>query len=66
MGILYESGKGPTKDSEIAMQYYREAAEMGNIDAMNNVGFCYQNGNGVQQSYEEAARWFVRFKSTSY
>lgn len=39
-------------------EYYRKAAEQGNADAQYNLGVCYDNGEGVTQSYEEAVKWY--------
>ena len=36
----------------------RHAAEQGNADAQNNLGFMYDKGRGVQQDYAEAVRWY--------
>ena len=33
-------------------------AEQGEADAQYNLGDCYYNGNGVEQSYSKAAKWF--------
>ena len=40
------------------MRWLRQAADRGNALAMNNLGFMYQNGLGVEQDYEEAVRWY--------
>ena len=37
---------------------YIKLAEQGDAEAQHNLGLCYINGYGVQQSYEEAAKWF--------
>ena len=40
--------------------WYRQAAEQGNAYAQNNLGVCYYNGEGVEQSYDEAVRWYEK------
>jgi hypothetical protein len=40
------------------MKWYLKAAAQGHATAMNNIGFLYQNGLGVAQSYAEAAKWY--------
>jgi len=35
-----------------------KAAEQGDADAQVNLGVCYCNGDGVQQDYTVAAKWF--------
>src|SRR6266542_2619978 len=50
------------KDKIKAFQFYNEAAYKGDINAINNLGYCYKNGigtekNGIKafQFYNEAA-----------
>ncbi|SPE63289.1 hypothetical protein SBV1_960014 [Verrucomicrobia bacterium] len=38
----------------------RQAAEQGDPAAQCYFGICYQNGQGVQQDYAEAVKWFRR------
>lgn len=47
------------------LEYYVEEeerlyadAEEGYAAALYNLGVCYENGNGVQQSYTEAVKWY--------
>jgi TPR repeat protein len=40
------------------MKWYLKATAQGHATAMNNIGFLYQNGLGVAQSYAEAAKWY--------
>lgn len=37
-----------------------KAAEQGDADAQNNLGHCYQYGNGVEEDKEEAVRWYKK------
>ena len=39
-------------------QLYKDAAKAGDVDAQYNVGYCYENGEGVEQNYSEAAKWY--------
>jgi hypothetical protein len=41
-----------------ALRLYRQAAEMGNADALNRLGEIYRNGRIVRQDFQEAARLF--------
>ena len=50
--FLDESGS----DFDLAMKYYRMAADLGNPSAMNNIGYMFMNGEGVDASPEEAAK----------
>ncbi len=39
---------------------YQKAADLGNADAMFNLGWLYEDGNGVEQSYEKAAELYQK------
>jgi uncharacterized protein len=41
-----------------AMRAWREAADAGDARAQSNVGYLYERGFGVPQSYVEAQRWY--------
>ena len=41
-----------------AAKWYRKAAEQGLAGAQYCLGACYNNGEGVEQDFEEAAKWF--------
>ncbi len=43
---------------EEAVKWYRRAAEQGNATAQCNLGYCYDNGQGVEQNLEEAVKWY--------
>jgi hypothetical protein len=44
-----------------AVKYYREAAELGNAAAQNNLGNCYYGGYGVtKKDYAEAVKWYLK------
>ena len=41
-----------------ALKWYRLAADQGNAIAQYNLGFMYDNGQGVPQDYVRAHMWF--------
>lgn len=41
-----------------ALLEYRKSADLGNHQAMRNLGILYENGEGTAQDYAEAMRWF--------
>ena len=45
------------EDYKTALRWYRQAAESGNAEAQDNVGFFYLTGMGVKQDAAEGARW---------
>jgi uncharacterized protein len=47
-----------TRKYSEAVSCYRKAAEKGMAAAQNNLGFCYQAGQGVPRSNAEAVKWY--------
>jgi len=45
-------------DFQTAFQKFMPAAESGNSDAQMNIGAMYANGEGVEQNFAEAAKWY--------
>ncbi len=43
-----------------AVYWYQQAAEKGNPDAQNNLGWMYGQGNGVAQDFAKAAEWYQK------
>ncbi|KGO15524.1 tetratricopeptide repeat protein [Clostridium botulinum] len=43
-----------------AMYWYKKAAEKGNSTSMNNIGFMYYEGKGVEQDYKKAMYWYKK------
>ena len=46
------------KDYPEAVKWYRKAAEQGHARAQCDLGFCYDRGYGVSQSWSEAVKWY--------
>ena len=59
LGVAFEQNLwfGVT-DKQEALKWYKRAAEGGQPDAENELGVHYQDGDGVEQSYVQAAYWF--------
>ena len=49
----YNSG-----DFTTALEVWKIVAERGDADAQFGLGYMYDNGEGVLQDYEEAAKWY--------
>ena len=45
---------------EVAIKWYRFAADHGNKDAQCNLGRAYSNGDGVEKDYTKAFEWFSK------
>ena len=48
------------KKYNIIADLYRKAAEQGYAEAEYKLGDCYKYGSGVEQSYEEAIKWYKK------
>jgi TPR repeat protein len=57
---MYSSGEGVPQDSTKVAQWYRRAAEQGNVNAQFNLGLMYRRGDGVPQDFTKAAQWYRR------
>ena len=42
------------------LKQLQEAADSGNEWAMNYIGLCYFNGNGVRKNFKEAVKWYQK------
>ena len=51
------------KDSQLAIEYYKQAAEQGLVFAMNSLGQIFMLGDGVEWDYESAMYWFQQAES---
>ena len=92
IGLLYDSGKGVTKNIDTAnqwylkageaglsygyynlannynsaeeytkaMEYYLKAADMGNGEAMCQIGLLYNLGKGVAKNIDTANQWYLK------
>ena len=46
------------KNYELAVAWYRKAAEQGDTSAQFELGYCYYSGLGIPKDYEEAVAWY--------
>lgn len=61
LGYLYFSGSdGYPKDMKKAFGWYKNAANGGNVKAMFNVGYMYENGHGVGRNLVTAKTWYSK------
>ena len=59
---LFELGESYFKSNNYteALKCFMKAAEKGHVEAQNNLGSMYYNGNGVAQNYTEALKWYMK------
>ncbi|ORX86298.1 HCP-like protein [Anaeromyces robustus] len=55
LGWYYESEEKMDK----AIYWYEKAANLNNLDAMNNLGRCYLDGNEETEKYEKGIKWLT-------
>lgn len=57
---LYRKGMNAyhNQNYSVALDYYRKAADLGDTNAMDEIGHFYRDGIGVIQDYQEAMRWY--------
>lgn len=59
--MIYEYGRHDIDvDVVAAAQWFERAATAGNVEAMAELGLCYELGCGVEQSDEEALDWYTK------
>lgn len=57
--VSFNTGKTTENPSYATeMEYYRESADNGNVEAMNKIGAMFFYGERVTQDYERALEWF--------
>ena len=60
IGQAFLLGSVVPKSYQKALQWYSQAAENGNKDAQNELGFMYFVGNGVEQDIEKGGNLFLK------
>ena len=58
LGVMYEGGRGVSRDETEAVRWLRLAAEQGHVAAQANLGNMHREGRGVPRDETEAVRWF--------
>jgi hypothetical protein len=61
LGVMYQNGKGVSKNVHIAIGWYSKSAKQGNPIAEEHLGEIYQYGEqGIRPDKKAAARWYRR------
>lgn len=59
LGVCFDLGLGVSKSNEMAVYWYRRAANQNNANAQNNLGcYYYSYGSKLSKSNETAVYWF--------
>lgn len=59
-GFMYKRGEGVAQNYAEALNWFKKAANLGDVTAMNEIGYMYHEGEGVAQNYAEALKWFKK------
>lgn len=61
VALVYENGSyGIDVDVVAAVAWFQKAAEGGHVEAMAELGLCYELGLAVEQSDEMALEWYMK------
>lgn len=60
IGYCYAEGRGTDQDYQKAFEWFRKSADLGNAEAMANIGAYYWQGKGVEKDYDQAFNWCLR------
>ena len=61
VALVYENGShGIDIDVVAAVVWFEKAAEGGHVEAMAELGLCYELGLAVEQSDEKALEWYMK------
>lgn len=60
MGYAFEKGNTFLQNYEMALRCYELAAQYGDVQAVNNLGWLTLNGFGVERNTEKATEFFLR------
>ena len=60
VGFLTKEGMGTKKSNTRAAQYFKIAADQGDIRGQNAYGMALAMGEGVRRNFLEASQWFAK------
>ena len=61
LGQKYFFGEiGLQKDMQKAVELYTEAAELGSVDALFNLGYAFELGEGVEQDETKSVHFYIK------
>ena len=60
LGLLYQQGRGVSRDIPAAASWYTRAAERGAMRAQTQIAGMYARGQGVVEDWDQAIAWWLR------
>jgi hypothetical protein len=58
LGVCFRHGWGVPKNKVTAAYYFEIAANLGDMDAQNDLAFCFHHGEGVKKDLKKAAKYY--------
>jgi len=55
----YFQGEGVEIDKKKDVELYERAVSLGDASAMNNLGYCYQYGEGITKDMKKTNRFLI-------
>uniref|UniRef100_A0AC34G468 Uncharacterized protein n=1 Tax=Panagrolaimus sp. ES5 TaxID=591445 RepID=A0AC34G468_9BILA len=59
-GHQFQHGIYVPEDSKKAVEFYKNSANLGNAEAMFEIGKLYLEGKGLKHDFDEAIKWFLQ------
>src|SRR5258708_3163112 len=66
LGLCYGNGRGVTKDTALAITWFRTSAEQGFAEAQYTLGCCRNGDDGFPKDSNEAVKWWERAASQGH
>ena len=60
LATMYLEGHGTSRNEQDATQWYMQAADNGDVEAMYQYGVSLERGRGVKKDQSAALRWYTR------
>ena len=56
--MCFRHGWGIPKDKPTAIYYFQLAADMGDVEAQLELGYCYYAGDGIKKDLRASAKYY--------
>lgn len=66
LALAYEHGRGVDKNSDIALEYYEQGAELGNAACQHSLGCYYARGDYLKKDNKKAFELFQKSAAQGY
>jgi TPR repeat protein len=66
LGVKYATGVGIPRDQQLALSWFRKAADQGIAEAQYNLGLAYFKGDGIAADGERAYYWWTLSANRGY